>query len=77
MRLLRSSSVCGRVCSDPYGQIAEILQLSEANTRQMVSRARRHLSAGRRTPVSSSAHRRLLKTFLAAARRRVRASVAT
>ncbi|WP_433171971.1 RNA polymerase sigma-70 factor [Actinoallomurus sp. CA-150999] len=52
----------------PYGQIAEILQLSEANTRQLVSRARRHLSAGRRRPVSSSAHRRLLTTFLAAAR---------
>ncbi|WP_460344886.1 RNA polymerase sigma-70 factor [Actinoallomurus acanthiterrae] len=51
----------------PYGQIAEILQLSEANTRQLVSRARRHLAAGRRTPVSSGAHRRLLETFLAAA----------
>jgi RNA polymerase sigma-70 factor, ECF subfamily len=51
----------------PYGQIAQILQLSEANTRQLVSRARRHLAAERRTPVSSSAHRRLLETFLAAA----------
>jgi RNA polymerase sigma-70 factor, ECF subfamily len=52
----------------PYGQIAEILQLSEANTRQLVSRARKHLAAERRKPVSSSAHRRLLQTFLAAAR---------
>jgi RNA polymerase sigma-70 factor, ECF subfamily len=51
----------------PYGQIAETLQLSEANTRQLVSRARKHLAAERRAPVSSSAHRRLLETFLTAA----------
>ncbi|MEV0400092.1 RNA polymerase sigma-70 factor [Actinoallomurus sp. NPDC050550] len=51
----------------PYGQIAEILQLSEANTRQLVSRARKHLAAERRTPVSRAEHRRLLEAFLAAA----------
>ncbi|MFC7646245.1 sigma-70 family RNA polymerase sigma factor [Streptosporangium lutulentum] len=53
----------------PYGQIATILQLSEANTRQLVSRARKHIATERRTPVSSSAHRRLLKAFLAAAQK--------
>ncbi|RAY11575.1 RNA polymerase subunit sigma-24 [Actinomadura craniellae] len=53
----------------PYGQIADILQLTDANARQLVSRARKHISAQRRRPVSTSAHRRLLKTFLAAARR--------
>ncbi|MFC7381238.1 RNA polymerase sigma-70 factor [Sphaerisporangium rhizosphaerae] len=53
----------------PYGDIAGILGLSEANTRQLVSRARKHLAAERRKPVSSTAHRRLLKAFLAAARK--------
>ncbi|MEZ0075739.1 RNA polymerase sigma-70 factor [Planotetraspora sp. GP83] len=52
----------------PYGQIAAVLQLSEANTRQLVSRARKHIAAQRRRPVSSAAHRRLLEAFLAAAR---------
>jgi RNA polymerase sigma-70 factor, ECF subfamily len=51
-----------------YGQIAAILELSEANTRKLVSRARKRISAGRRKPVSSAAHRRLLAAFLAAAR---------
>ncbi|MER5183697.1 RNA polymerase sigma-70 factor [Streptomyces sp. NPDC002896] len=50
-----------------YKQIADILETSEANTRQLVSRARKHLSAERREPVSSTAHRRLLEVFLAAA----------
>ena len=30
----------------PYQQIADILQLSEANTRQLVTRARKHISMG-------------------------------
>ncbi|WP_239115596.1 RNA polymerase sigma-70 factor [Planotetraspora kaengkrachanensis] len=51
----------------PYGQIAAILKVSEANTRQLVSRARKRIAAGRRAPVSSAAHRRLLTAFLAAA----------
>jgi RNA polymerase sigma-70 factor, ECF subfamily len=51
----------------PYGQIAAILKVSEANTRQLVSRARKRIAAERRTPVSSDAHRRLLTAFLAAA----------
>ncbi|MCO6008017.1 RNA polymerase sigma-70 factor [Actinoallomurus purpureus] len=50
----------------PYGEIARILQLSEANTRQLVSRARKRLAADRRTPVSSAEHRCLLEAFLAA-----------
>ncbi|WP_203978341.1 RNA polymerase sigma-70 factor [Planotetraspora silvatica] len=51
----------------PYGQIAAILKMSEPNTRQLVSRARKRIAAERRTPVSSAAHRRLLTAFLAAA----------
>jgi RNA polymerase sigma-70 factor (TIGR02957 family) len=53
----------------PYRQIAEILQLEEANTRQLVSRARQHISNGRRTPVSSAEQRRLLEAFIAAAQK--------
>ncbi|WP_248965104.1 RNA polymerase sigma-70 factor [Sphaerisporangium perillae] len=52
----------------PYDQIAAILRLNEANIRQLVSRARKRVVAERRKPVSSAAHRRLLKAFLAAAR---------
>jgi RNA polymerase sigma-70 factor, ECF subfamily len=49
-----------------YGQIASILRLSEANTRQIVSRARKHLASQRRGPVSASAHRHLLEAILLA-----------
>jgi RNA polymerase sigma-70 factor (ECF subfamily) len=52
----------------PYDEIADILQLSAVNTRQIVSRARKHLSAERREPVDAAEHRRLLEVFLAAAR---------
>ncbi|GGT16000.1 RNA polymerase sigma factor SigJ [Streptomyces chromofuscus] len=51
-----------------YGEIAGILQLSQANTRQIVSRARKRLSAERRQPVDRAQHRRLLDAFVAAAR---------
>ncbi|MFJ8007587.1 RNA polymerase subunit sigma-24, partial [Streptomyces fagopyri] len=44
-----------------------ILETSETNTRQLVSRARKHLAAERREPVNPTAHRRLLEVFLAAA----------
>ena len=49
-----------------YGQIASILRLSEANTRQLVSRARKHLASERRRSVSLYEHRRLLDAFLVA-----------
>ena len=52
-----------------YHQIADILQVEEANVRQLVSRARKHITDGRRTPVSASEQRRLLEAFIAAARK--------
>ena len=52
-----------------YRQIAEILQMEEANARQLVSRARKHVADGRRTTVSSDEQRRLLEAFIAAAQR--------
>lgn len=52
-----------------YRQIAEILQVEEANTRQLVSRARKHIAEGRRTPASSEEQRRLLEAFIGAAQK--------
>ncbi|MFI2205149.1 sigma-70 family RNA polymerase sigma factor [Streptomyces sp. NPDC020192] len=51
-----------------YDEIAGILQLTQANTRQIVSRARKRLAAERRDPVDTAHHRRLLDAFVAAAR---------
>jgi RNA polymerase sigma-70 factor (TIGR02957 family) len=52
-----------------YSQIAEILQVEEANARQLVSRARKHISDGRRAPVSAAQQQRLLGAFIDAAQK--------
>jgi RNA polymerase sigma-70 factor (TIGR02957 family) len=52
----------------PYDELAAILQTSEAAVRQLVSRARKHLSAERRMPVTDGKQRELLTAFVAAAR---------
>ena len=64
----RAAYVLREAFDYPYREIAEILQLEEPNTRQLVTRARRHISDGRRIPVSSIEQRRLLEAFIAAAR---------
>ncbi|WP_454315049.1 RNA polymerase sigma-70 factor [Streptomyces phaeoluteigriseus] len=64
----RAAYVLREAFDYPYRQIADMLETSEANTRQLVSRARKHLAAERGEPVSPDAHRRLLEVFLAAAR---------
>lgn len=51
-----------------YEQIAEILQVTEDNSRQLVSRARKHIANGRRRPVDAAQQRRLLESFVHAAR---------
>ena len=51
-----------------YGQIADVLQTSEPAVRQLVSRARKHMAAERRTPAAPAAQRELLTVFMAAAR---------
>lgn len=63
----RAAYVLREAFDYPYRQIAEILQLEEANTRQLVVRARQHIADGRRAPVSSSEQRRLLEAFIGAA----------
>ena len=65
----RAAYVLREAFEYPYRQIAEILQLEEANTRQLVTRARQHIADGRRTPVSSAEQRRLLDAFIAAAQK--------
>ena len=52
-----------------YARIAEILQMGQANIRQLISRARKHIAAGRRTRVTSDAQRRLVHAFITAAER--------
>lgn len=52
----------------PYSAIARIIQVSDANARKLVSRARKHLGSGRTVPANPTAHRRLLTAFVAAAR---------
>lgn len=51
-----------------YRDIANLLRLEEANARQVVTRARQQVSKGRRMPAGSTAPRRLLDSFMAAAR---------
>jgi len=51
-----------------YRDIANALRLEEANARQVVTRARQHVAKDRRMPSGSSESRRLLDSFIAAAR---------
>src|SRR5262245_44859749 len=52
-----------------YRDIAHVLRLEEANARQVVTRARQRVAGGRRMLTSSTEQRRLLDSFIAAARR--------
>ena len=52
----------------PYRQIAELLALSDANARQLVTRARIHLASGRPRRVAASDQRRLFEAVVTAAR---------
>ncbi len=63
----RAAYVLREAFDYPHREIADILQLEEANVRQLVSRARKHIADGRRTPVSSAEQRRLLEAFIGAA----------
>jgi len=52
-----------------FPEIARVLRLTEANTRQLISRARKRIGEGRRAPVSTTERRRLLDAFVAAAQK--------
>ncbi|MER7663660.1 RNA polymerase sigma-70 factor [Streptomyces sp. NPDC096193] len=65
----RTAYVLREAFDYPYPQIAEILDTSDANARQLVSRSRKHLAAERKEPVDPAEHRRLLEGFLTAAQK--------
>ncbi|MEV1069838.1 sigma-70 family RNA polymerase sigma factor [Streptomyces sp. NPDC050263] len=52
----------------PFREIAELLELSEVNARQLAFRARRHLAGQRSGPVDPTERDGLLEAFLDAAR---------
>jgi RNA polymerase sigma-70 factor (ECF subfamily) len=52
-----------------YDQIAHILHSTEANARQLVTRARKHISDGRRKAVTSYEQKRLLNAFVVASQK--------
>jgi RNA polymerase sigma-70 factor (TIGR02957 family) len=64
----RAAYVLREAFDYPYGQIAGILESSEPAVRQLVSRARKHMTGERRTPASAAAQRELLASFITAAR---------
>lgn len=49
-----------------YRQIARVVWISEANGRQLLARARKHLGEARRKPVSAARLRTFLEAFVAA-----------
>jgi RNA polymerase sigma-70 factor (ECF subfamily) len=63
----RAAFVLREAFSYPYKDIAEVLHVEEANARQLVTRARQHVTDGRQARVSSAEQRRLLQAFIAAA----------
>ncbi|MEU1616643.1 RNA polymerase sigma-70 factor [Streptomyces sp. NPDC005722] len=64
----RAAYVLREAFEYPYAQIAEILGQSNANARQLVSRARKHLAREKRVGVVAADHQRFLTAFVAAAK---------
>ena len=52
-----------------HREIADVLEVEEENSRQLVSRARRHITEGRRISASREEQRRLLEAFVNAAQK--------
>jgi RNA polymerase sigma-70 factor, ECF subfamily len=64
----RAAYLLREVFAYEYAQIGEIIERTEANARQLVTRARKHLEAGRsRFDADEAARDALLERFLAAA----------
>ena len=64
----RAAYVLSEAFNHSYQEIADILRIEEANARQLVTRARKHVAGERRAPVSRTEQRRLLDAFVAAAK---------
>lgn len=65
----RAAYVLREAFNYSYQGIADVLKLTEANIRQLVSRARKHISERRRATVSAAEQRRLLVAFIDAAQK--------
>lgn len=66
----RAAYVLREAFDYPYAEIGRIVEASEQSARQLVSRARKHLAAEKRSRAVSDAERtRLLTAFMAAAER--------
>ncbi|MET0933881.1 MAG: RNA polymerase sigma-70 factor [Mycetocola sp.] len=63
----RAAYVLREAFAYPYDRIAAIVESTEANARQLVSRARKHLESHRQAPVAATEQRRFLAAFLEAA----------
>jgi RNA polymerase sigma-70 factor (ECF subfamily) len=63
----RAAYVLREAFDYPYTQIGDVLQIKEDNARQLVARARKHITAERRAPVDSDQQKRLLAALVAAA----------
>lgn len=50
-----------------HRQIAEVLDMTESNARQIAARARKHIAGERRAPARKAEHERLLRAFITAA----------
>jgi RNA polymerase sigma-70 factor, ECF subfamily len=63
----RAAFVLHEAFDYPHRQVAEVLEVSEANARQLASRARAHLDRERTADVAPAEQQRLLAAFVAAA----------
>jgi RNA polymerase sigma-70 factor (ECF subfamily) len=63
----RAAYVLREAFDYPYRQIADVLATSEANARQLVTRARLRLAAGHRRQVSAAEQQRFIDAFVDAA----------
>ena len=63
----RAAYVLREAFDYPYRQIADVLATSEANARQLVTRARVRLASGRRRQVSAAEQQRFIDAFVDAA----------
>ncbi|KQR17667.1 RNA polymerase subunit sigma-24 [Cellulomonas sp. Leaf334] len=64
----RAAYVLHEAFAYSYREIAEVLDTTEVNARQVARRAREHLESERSAPASPAQQRRLLESFVAAAR---------
>jgi RNA polymerase sigma-70 factor, ECF subfamily len=60
----RAAYVLREAFEYPYRRIAHVLAVSEANARQLVTRARFRLVSGRRRPVDAAEHQRLVDAIV-------------